>query len=123
MFEESEKKRNESDKQRLENDKINTQLLHDIIHQNQINFSKLDKIHLKIYKNTDILKRLESRVENIVDEVVPPTQQLSLHECVGIMKLNCPYSERQYKVYWGLEKDIDKAMGSIRKVYRHVLQY
>jgi hypothetical protein len=34
------------------------------------------------------------------------------------MKLNCLYSDKQYKVYWALEKDIDKALGSIRKVYR-----
>jgi len=111
MFEESEKRREESDK-------LNKQLLDNIIHQNQINFSKLDKIHLKIYKNTDILKRLESRVEKIVEEVVPPTKQLSLHEWFGIMKLNCPYSNKQYKVYYGTEKHINKAQGSIHKRYR-----
>jgi hypothetical protein len=111
MFEESEKRREESDK-------LNKQLLDNIMDQNQINISKLDKIHLKIYKNTDILKRLESRVEKIVEEVVPPTKQLSLHECFGIMKLNCPYSNKQYKVYYGTEKHINKALGSIRKRYR-----
>lgn len=114
MFEESENRR-------MESDKINKQLLNDIIHQNHINFSKLDKIHHKIYKNTDIIKRLETRLEKIVEEVVPPIKQLSLHEYFGIMKINNPIFKRQYKVYYGLKKDIKKIRTSILATYRNAV--
>ena len=39
---------------------------------NNLDITKLDK-------TKDTLKRVEASVEKIVDEVVPPTKQISLH--------------------------------------------
>ena len=39
---------------------------------NNLDITKLDK-------TKDTLKRVEARVVKIVDEVVPPTKQISLH--------------------------------------------
>ena len=117
MFQESEKRRIESDKQRIKSDKVNRQLLLDMKLQNEKTHTKLDKTHTKLDKTKDILKRVETRVEKIVEEVVPPTKQTSLHEQFGIMKLNDLTGKRHYKVYCTQKRGVDKAKNSIIKSY------
>ena len=48
----------------------------------------LDKAEIDNHKIKTTLNRVEARVEKIVEEVVPPAKQISLHEQFGIMKLN-----------------------------------
>jgi hypothetical protein len=110
MFEESEKRRMESDKE-------NKQLLLDMKLQNEKTHSKLDKTHTKLDKTKDILKRVETRVEKIVEEVVPPTKQVSLHEQFGIMRLNDSTGDKQYKAYCCQTRAVNKIKNSIIKTY------
>ena len=110
MFQESEKRRQESDK-------INRQLLLDMKLQNEKTHTKLDKTHTKLDKTKDILKRVETRVEKIVEEVVPPTKQTSLHEQFVIMKLNDSSGKREYKAYCCQKRAVNKAKASIIKSY------
>jgi hypothetical protein len=124
MLEKESIERRESDKQRLESDKINKQLLLDMKLQNDkthndLNYLKIDnlKTHTKLDKTKDTLKRVETRIEKIVDEVVPPTKQISLHEQFGIMKLNDSDGKRHYKVYCCQTRAVNKAKTSILKTY------
>ena len=104
-------------KRRMESDKENKQLLLDMKLQNEKTHSKLDKTHTKLDKTKDILKRVETRVEKIVEEVVPPAKQVSLHEQFGIMKLNDSDGKRHYKVYCCQTRAVNKAKDSILKTY------
>ena len=117
MLEKECNERRESDKQRIESDKINKQLLLDMKLQNEKTHSKLDKTHNKLDKTKDILKSVEIRVEKIVDEVVPPTKQKDLHEQFGIMRLNDPSGEKHYKAYCSQTRSVNKAKSSIIKNY------
>jgi hypothetical protein len=103
--------------ERREADKLNKQLLLDMKLQNEKTHSKLDKTHTKLDKTKDILKRVETRVEKIVEEVVPPTKQISLHEQFGIMKLNDSSGKREYKVYCCQKRVVKKTKDSILKTY------
>ena len=53
----------------------------------------------------------------MVEEVVPPTKQLSLHEQFGIMKLLDKDGKRQYKVYCVQKRSVTHAINSILKSY------
>ena len=77
---------------------------------NNLDITKLDK-------TKDTLKRVEARVEKIVDEVVPPTKQISLHEQFGIMKLNDSTGKKHYKVYCCQTRAVNKTKNSILKSY------
>jgi hypothetical protein len=103
MFQQSEKKREESEKR-------SEQLLLNMTLQNE-------NTHIKLDMTKDILKRVETRVEKIVEEVVPPTKQTSLHEQFGIMKLNDSTGKREYKVYCCQERVVNKTKDSILKTY------
>jgi hypothetical protein len=107
----------EEKKERRQADKENKQLLIDMKLQNEKTHSKLDKTHTKLDKTKDILKRVETRVEKIVEEVVPPAKQVSLHEQFGIMKLNDSDGKRHYKVYCCQTRGVNKAKDSILKTY------
>ena len=65
----------------------------------------------------DTLDRVEARVDVLVQEVVPPAKQVSLHEQFGILKLNDPTKKRQYKVYCAQKRCVEKAKDSIKKEY------
>ena len=117
MLEKECNERRESDKQRIESDKINKQLLLDMKLQNEKTHSKLDKTHSKLDKTKDILKQVEIRVEKIVEEVVPPTKQKDLHEQFGIMRLNDSSGEKHYKAYCSQTRSVNKAKSSIIKNY------
>ena len=131
MFEESERRRQESEK-RAE------KMLMEMKQQNEMTHSKLDitqdtlietKNTLEETKNTldetkntledtkDTLDRVEARVDVLVQEVVPPAKQVSLHEQFGILKLNDPTKKRQYKVYCAQKRCVEKAKDSIKKEY------
>jgi chromosome segregation ATPase len=77
----------------------------------------LEKTHIKLDKTKKTLKRVEARVELLVDEVVPPAKKVSLHEQFGIMKLNDSDCKREYKVYCVQKRGVLKARASIMKEY------
>ena len=87
----------------------------------------LEKTHIKLDKTYTTLKRVEARVELLVDEVVPPAKKVSLHEQFGIMKLNGrgsassfegdPEGKRHYKVYCTQKRCVVSARNSILKAY------
>jgi hypothetical protein len=117
MFQQSEKRREEERNDRVNAEKRAEQMLLKMTLQNEKTHSKLDKTHTKLDKTKDILKRVETRVEKIVEEVVPPTKQTSLHEQFGIMKLNDSDGKRHYKVYCCQTRAVNKAKTSILKTY------
>ena len=92
--------------------------------QNEKTHIKLDKTEKTLEKaendNSKIkttLKRVETRIDKIVDEIVPPAKQVSLHEQFGIMKLNDSSGNKHYKVYCTQKRGVDKAKNSIIKAY------
>jgi hypothetical protein len=117
MFQQSEKRREEERNDRVNAEKRAEQMLLKMTLQNEKTHSKLDKTHTKLDKTKDILKRVETRVEKIVEEVVPPTKQTSLHEQFGIMKLNDSIGKREYKVYCCQKRVVKKTIDSILKTY------
>ena len=117
MFQQSEKRREEERNERVNAEKRAEQMLLKMTLQNEKTHIKLDKTHTKLDKTKDILKRVETRVEKIVEEVVPPTKQTSLHEQFGIMKLNDSSGKREYKAYCCQKRAVNKAKASIIKSY------
>ena len=111
-----------SDRRREEAEKEAKKMLQNMIDQNDKTHAKLDKTE-KVLENTEkmldkaeidndkiktTLGRVEARVEKIVEEVVPPVKQLSLHEQFGIMKLNDKSFKHQYKVYCTQTRGVSK---------------
>ena len=107
---EESKRREEADKRREEAEKRAEAMLLKMTLQNE-------KTHTKLDKTKDILKRVETRVEKIVKEVVPPAKQKSLHETVGLMKTYDKDDKNQYKVYCTQKRGIAIAKNSILKKY------
>jgi len=128
MFEESDKRREEAEK-RAE------QMLLKMTLQNETTHIKLDETKIKldetkitldetkitlqrkIDKTKINLRRVEARVDILVEEVVPPAKKVSLHEQFGIMKLNDSEGKREYKVYCVQTRGVLKARASILKEY------
>ena len=112
----------EANIERREAEKRAEKMLQDMIDQNNKTHEKLDKTE-KVLEKAEIdndkikttLGRVEARVEKIVDEVVPPVKQLSLHEQFGIMKLHDKSSKHQYKVYCTQARNVGTAQHSILK--------
>ena len=84
--------------------------LEQITHQNE-------KTHIELDKTKITLRRVEARVDILVEEVVPPAKKVSLHEQFGIMKLNDSEGKREYKVYCSQTRGVCKARASILKEY------
>ena len=106
-----------SDKRREEAEKEAKKMLQDMKDQNDRTHTKLDKAEIDNHKIKTTLGRVEARVEKIVEEVVPPAKQLSLHEQFGIMKLNDKSGKYQYKVYCTQARGVSQAKHSILKAY------
>ncbi len=123
--------RREADKRREEAEKRAEKMLQDMKDQNDRTHAKLDdtkkvldntekileKAEIDNHKIKTTLNRVEARVEKIVEEVVPPTKQISLHEQFGIMKLNDKSGKYQYKVYCTQARNVGTAKYSILKAY------
>jgi hypothetical protein len=124
MLEKSDRLREEANIERREAEKRAEKMLQDMIDQNNKTHEKLDKTE-KVLEKAEIdndkikttLNRVEARVEKIVEEVVPPTKQISLHEQFGIMKLNDKSGKYQYKVYCTQARNVGTAKYSIIKAY------
>jgi hypothetical protein len=135
MFEEERLERRKAEKRREESEKRRAEdaqrMLQKMIDQNEKTHFKLDDTK-KVLNNTEkmlgkaeidnqkiknVLHRVETRVEKLVEEVVPPVKQLSLHEQFGIMKLYDENKEWQYKVYCSQKRGVEKAKSSILKKY------
>ena len=113
-----------SDKRREEAEKRAEKMLQDMKDQNDRTHAKLDdtkktldKAEIDNHKIKTTLNRVEARVEKIVEEVVPPTKQLSLHEQFGIMKLNDKSGKYYFKVYCVQSRNVAKAKHSILKAH------
>ncbi len=111
-----------SDRRREEAEKEAKKMLQDMIDQNNKTHEKLDNTEKMLDKaeiDNDKIKttlgRVEARVEKIVEEVVPPVKQLSLHEQFGIMKLHDKSSKHQYKVYCTQTRNVGQAQHTIIK--------
>ncbi len=114
----------EANIERREAEKRAEKMLQDMIDQNDRTHAKLDdtkktldKAEVDNHKIKTTLNRVEARVEKIVEEVVPPTKQISLHEQFGIMKLNDKSGKYQYKVYCTQARNVGTAKYSILKAY------
>ena len=107
----------EADKRREEAEKEAKKMLQDMKDQNDRTHTKLDKAEIDNHKIKTTLGRVEARVEKIVEEVVPPTKQISLHEQFGIMKLNDKSGKYQFKVYCTQARNVGTAKYSILKAY------
>ncbi len=117
--------------ERREAEKHAKQMLQNMIDQNDRTHIKLDdtkkvlddtqktleKAEIDNDKIKTTLGRVEARVEKIVEEVVPPAKQVSLHEQFGIMKLNDKSGKYQYKVYCAQLRNVSKSKNSITKAY------
>ena len=145
MFEESDKRREESDKRREEAEKraeqdrlerkeaekraeqmllkmtLQNETTHIKLDETKIKLDethvKLDKTNVKLDKTKINLRRVEARVDILVEEVVPPAKKVCLHEQFGIMKLNDSEGKREYKVYCVQTRGVCKARASILKEY------
>ena len=124
MLKEANIERRESDKRREEAEKRAEKMLQDMKDQNDRTHAKLDdtkktldKAEIDNDKIKTTLNRVEARVEKIVEEVVPPTKQLSLHEQFGIMKLNDKSGKYYFKVYCVQSRNVAKAKHSILKTH------
>jgi len=114
----------EANIERREAEKRAEKMLQDMIDQNDRTHAKLDdtkktldKAEVDNHKIKTTLNRVEARVEKIVEEVVPPTKQISLHEQFGIMKLNDKSGKYQFKVYCTQARNVGTAKYSILKSY------
>jgi hypothetical protein len=83
----------------------------------------LEKAEIDNAKIKTTLKRVETRIDLIVDEIVPPARQVSLHEQFGVMKLNDPTNSKQYKVYCSQKRGVAKAKSSILKSYPNAVMF
>jgi hypothetical protein len=116
--------------ERREAEKINKQLLLDMKLQNEKTHIKLDnttktleKAEIDNDKIKTTLARVETRIDLIVDEIVPPARQVSLHEEFGVMKLNDITNARHYKVYCSQKRGVTKAKNSILKAYPNAVMF
>jgi hypothetical protein len=121
----------ESDKRREESERRSEKMLQEMKDQNEKTHFKLDDTK-KTLDNTEkmlekseidndkiktTLHRVETRVEKLVEEVVPPAKQVSLHEEFGIMRLNDKNGKWQYKIYCSQKRCVEQAKRSIKKDY------
>jgi hypothetical protein len=130
MFEDSDKRREESEKRAEE-------MLLKMTRQNEKTHITLETTNIKLDNTTKTLekaeidnakikttlKRVETRIDLIVDEIAPPTRQVSLHEEFGVMKLNDPTNSKQYKVYCSQKRGVAKAKNSILKSYPNAVMF
>ena len=116
MTHQNEKLTHQNEKITHQNEKTHVELdetkktLEQITHQNE-------KTHIELDKTKITLRRVEARVDILVEEVVPPAKKVSLHEQFGIMKLNDSEGKREYKVYCSQTRGVCKARASILKEY------
>ena len=130
MFEDSDKRREESEKraeQLLLDMKLQNEKTHITLETTNIKLDNttktLEKAEIDNAKIKTTLKRVETRIDLIVDEIVPPARQVSLHEQFGVMKLNDPTNSKQYKVYCSQKRGVAKAKSSILKSYPNAVMF
>lgn len=130
MFEDSDKRREESEKraeQLLLDMKLQNEKTHITLETTNIKLDNttktLEKAEIDNDKIKTTLRRVETRIDLIVDEIVPPARQVSLHEEFGVMKLNDITNARHYKVYCSQKRGVAKAKSSILKSYPNAVMF
>jgi hypothetical protein len=92
MLEESEKRRKEDHNESLK-------MLEDMKKQNERTHEKLDKAESNIEDLQCTVETVSSRLDIVIDEVVPPCPLVELREEIGIWKLNDKSSKFTHKVF------------------------
>ena len=95
---------------------------HDIMYNEMM--SQHNKTHVKLDKADNHIEELQttldtvsSRIEIVIDEVVPPSIRVELHEEIGIMELNDSTSKYTHKVFCRQNKSANNAKNRILRDY------
>ena len=114
----------ESEKQRKNDHKESLKMLENMTRQNNITHIKLDETQGKLDKADNHIEELQitldtvsNRIEIVVDEVVPPSIRVELHEEIGIMELNESTSKYTHKVFCRQNKSANNAKNRILRDY------
>jgi hypothetical protein len=75
------------------------------------------KTHNKLDETQNTLDTVNSRIEIVIDEVVPPSSRVELHEEIGIMELNDSTSKYTHKVFCRQNKSANNAKNRILRDY------
>jgi hypothetical protein len=110
-FEELEKRSKELHENTLKaiNDK------HEIMYNEMM--TQHHKTHNKLDETQNTLDTVSSRIEIVIDEVVPPSIRVELHEEIGIMELNDSTSKYTHKVFCRQNKSANNAKNRILRDY------
>jgi len=110
-FEELEKRSKEFHENTLKaiNDK------HEIMYNEMM--TQHHKTHNKLDETQNTLDTVSSRIEIVIDEVVPPSIRVELHEEIGIMELNDSTSKYTHKVFCRQNKSANNAKNRILRDY------
>lgn len=100
----------ESNKRRENEHKESLKIYNDMMAQHH-------KTHNHIEELQTTLDTVNSRIEIVVDEVVPPSIRVELHEEIGIMELNDSTSKYTHKVFCRQNKSANNAKNRILRDY------
>lgn len=100
----------ESEKQRKNDHKESLKMLEEMKRQNE-------KTHIILDETQNTLDTVSSRIEIVIDEVVPPSIRVELHEEIGIMELNDSTSKYTHKVFCRQNKSANNAKSRILRDY------
>jgi hypothetical protein len=103
MLEESNKRRENEHKESL---KMHNEMM-----------AQHHKTHNKLDETQNTLDTVNSRIEIVIDEVVPPSCRVELHEEIGIMELNDSTSKYTHKVFCRQNKSANNAKNRILRDY------
>lgn len=117
-FEELEKSSKELHEKTLKaiNDKHEI-MYNEMMSQHNKTHVKLDKADNHIEELQITLDTVSSRIEIVIDEVVPPSIRVELHEEIGIMELNDSTSKYTHKVFCRQNKSANNAKNRILRDY------
>ena len=100
----------ESNKRRENEHKESLKIYNDMMAQHH-------KTHHHIEELQTTLDTVNTRIEIVVDEVVPPSIRVELHEEIGIMELNDSTSKYTHKVFCRQNKSANNAKNRILRDY------
>lgn len=80
---------------------------------------KLEESYQKLTVTNTVLHRVETRVDALVEHVVPPTKQKTLHEYFSLYKLNDPKKPNCYKMICAQSKCYKKSLTTLKTEFPH----
>ena len=103
------------------NKELHEKTLKDINNKHDIMYNEMmaqhHKTHNKLDEIQNTLDTISNRIEIVVDEVVPPSIRVELHEEIGIMELNDSTSKYTHKVFCRQNKSANNAKNRILRDY------